>query len=322
MRAHHARWILPLLLVWSARSLARAGDISDEARVHFKAGVAFLQDPEGERFEDAYGEFRKAYALSRSPKVLGNIGLCAMKLERDGEAIDAYTRYLVEVTDIDPAEREQIARDLQTLKAGVVSATIDVTIAQSTVLDTRLPVVGSPVSNYYDAPKGTTVLRLRPGHHVVRLRVAGTELLPWEFTAEASMQLAHTFVAESRPAPEQPAPGGARVGPILLAGAGIATLAAGGVLGLATLGKVHTVDNECPQNVCPPSVASGDLSTAKDYVRATDFALLGGALLTAGGIVWYLLSGPHGAESPAAPHSSAMGACNATGCRANLEVRF
>ena len=64
----------------------------EEARLHFNAGVAYLQDPEGERYEEAYAEFKKSYELSKSPKVLGNVGLCAMMLERDGEAIDAYTR--------------------------------------------------------------------------------------------------------------------------------------------------------------------------------------------------------------------------------------
>src|ERR1041384_1631844 len=42
----------------------------EEARLHFNAGVAYLQDPEGERYEEAYAEFKKSYELSKSPKVL------------------------------------------------------------------------------------------------------------------------------------------------------------------------------------------------------------------------------------------------------------
>jgi pimeloyl-ACP methyl ester carboxylesterase len=95
-----------LFVVLAGSSLAHAADaISDEARTHFKAGVSLLQDPEGERVEEAYREFKAAYAISKSPKILGNMGFCAMRLERDGEAIEAYSQYLREVPDIDADER-------------------------------------------------------------------------------------------------------------------------------------------------------------------------------------------------------------------------
>jgi len=105
---------------------AHAGDVMNEkeAREHFRAGVHYLQDIEGERYEEAYAEFKAAYALSKSPKVLGNIALCAMKLERDGEAIELYTRYLREVSDIATDERAQIERDLETLKASAAPVSI------------------------------------------------------------------------------------------------------------------------------------------------------------------------------------------------------
>ena len=86
--------------------------INEEARRHFAAGVQLLQDPEGEKVEEAYREFRTAYDVSGSAKILGNMGFCAMRLERDGEAIEAYSRYLREVPDIDADERAQIVRDL------------------------------------------------------------------------------------------------------------------------------------------------------------------------------------------------------------------
>src|SRR3954452_23943721 len=92
--------------------------ISEDAKRHFNAGVALLQDPEGEKVEEAYRQFRTAYELSGSPKILGNMGFCAMRLERDGEAIDAYSRYLREVPEIDADERAQIVRDLQTMSVG------------------------------------------------------------------------------------------------------------------------------------------------------------------------------------------------------------
>ena len=91
----------------TSASPARAADvkISDNARKHFNAGVALLRDPDGARYEEAYGEFKVAYEASPSWKILGNLGIAAMKLERDGEAIDAFSRYLAEgKKDIDAGE--------------------------------------------------------------------------------------------------------------------------------------------------------------------------------------------------------------------------
>src|SRR3954467_10251265 len=88
--------------------------ISDDARAHFTAGVSFLQDPDGARYEEAYREFKTAYAASPSWKILGNLGIAACKLERDGEAIDAFTKSLAEGgSQIDGEERAQFERDLQ-----------------------------------------------------------------------------------------------------------------------------------------------------------------------------------------------------------------
>src|SRR5436189_1139190 len=90
--------------------------ISDEARAHFSAGVNLLQDPDGARYEEAYREFKAAYATSPSWKILGNLGLSAMKLERDGEAIEAYRKYLTDGgNQVDTDERAQFTRDLSTL---------------------------------------------------------------------------------------------------------------------------------------------------------------------------------------------------------------
>ena len=60
--------------------------ISEQAKRHFNAGVSLLQDPEGEKVEEAYRQFKTAYDLSASPKILGNMGFCAMRLERDSLA--------------------------------------------------------------------------------------------------------------------------------------------------------------------------------------------------------------------------------------------
>ncbi|MGZ6095933.1 MAG: hypothetical protein ACXWUG_28080, partial [Polyangiales bacterium] len=197
--------VLAISLAATSPSLAEPTP-TDVAREHFKAGVRHLQDPDGARYEDAYREFRAAYAALPNAKILGNIGFCAMKLERDGEAIDAYSRYLAEVPDIDPEEREQITKDLQAMRSGVVRITISVKGGNGpiTVLDTRTPTTGNPVVNAYGPVEKELVIGLRPGRHTLRARAQnGDESTVWELDATPGSKATHVFEIK---APVQTAP--------------------------------------------------------------------------------------------------------------------
>ncbi len=176
---------------------ARAADvpISEEARTHFAAGVALLQDPKAPRYEEAYREFKTAYAASPSYKILGNLGLCAMKIERDAEAIDAYEKYLKEArSELTPPEREQAERDLLTLKSGVVRVTVSSDPPGASITDLRTPIEGNDIRNAYGEARGPIELGLRRGHHVITARLAGYQDQPWEFEASGTTLPPHTFV--------------------------------------------------------------------------------------------------------------------------------
>ena len=61
-----ARWVGAPIVASAILALApaaRAADtpITPEARMHFAAGVALLQDPKAPRYEEAYREFKAAY---------------------------------------------------------------------------------------------------------------------------------------------------------------------------------------------------------------------------------------------------------------------
>ena len=58
---------LAVLAISSAALAQKDVPISPEARTHFKTGVNLLQDPGGARYEEAYREFKAAYAASPSP---------------------------------------------------------------------------------------------------------------------------------------------------------------------------------------------------------------------------------------------------------------
>jgi hypothetical protein len=279
-----------LLVATAARSDV---PVSDEARQLFRTGVSLLEDPEGARYEEAYAAFKAAYEKSPSPKILGNLGLCAMKLERDSEAIDAYTRYLAEVTDIAPEERAQIERDLGILKTNVVPVQIVVEPLGATIYDERRPVSGPPIVNRYGPVRGPLGIGVRPGAHVVRVELAGHTAASWRFDGVPGQRQEKAFtLAPAGPAPvatpttpaapaepERPIPAGVWVG---LAATGAFAVGAT-ITGVLALGKNSDYEDEIskPKPGIDPAKAE-DLRDAGQTLNIVTDVLIGGAIVSAG----------------------------------------
>lgn len=296
------------VLVLAVAAPATAGDvpITDAARKHFSAGVNFMQDPDGARYEEAYREFKAAYAESPSWKILGNLGICAMKLERDGEAIDAYTKYLKEGgKQLSDAERAQFSRDLSTLQASVVTAKLESQPAGASYVDERIPVRGEPIVNRYTSKGAPLQLGLRPGHHRITAHLDGYKDEKWVFDAQPSGSVSHVFKLE-KPSAATPQPGGPAgpqtTGPTAGGGAqgtshlstmtrpvptgvfiGLAAtgaLAVGaGVTGALALKKKS--DFNVANDGSDPAAASDLRSSGKTMNLVTD-VLVGGAVVAAG----------------------------------------
>jgi hypothetical protein len=149
--------------------------ITDEARKHFTAGVELLEHEDGPKYGDAYKAFRKAYDASPSPKILSNLGLCAMAIERDGEAIESYERYLEEVGDVDARERAKISADLMTLKMRSAKVVINVDPEKVTVTDTRTTDEGSEIVNTYEVDSGELRIDVHAGDHHFEVNASGYE---------------------------------------------------------------------------------------------------------------------------------------------------
>ena len=189
----------------SSTALADEVAITDNARNHFKAGVNLMQDPDGARYEEALVEFRTAYADSPSWKILGNLGICAMKLERDGEAIEAFETYLREGgNDIEEADREQFQRDLETLTAGVTWISISVLPRDARIVDRRIPVAGRSTENRYSLSDGSKRIGVHAGQHEITASLKGYESQTWSFAARGG-ELSHSFelkaIEEDKPIP-------------------------------------------------------------------------------------------------------------------------
>jgi hypothetical protein len=338
----HRRWeVLAAIACVLAPSLAHADEeISEEARTHFRAGVAFLKDPDGERPEEAYAEFKVAYHLSKSPKVLGNLGITAMKLERDGEAIEAFTKYVMEVSDIDDSERRQVNQDIATLKASSVKVTIKVDKPRTSLIDTRIPFKGAPITNAYGPVDDTIEIVVRAGHHRIHGR-AGAYEGDWEFDAVPSSPLTHELrlTAPQAPTPvavvpapkpvenDTPTPSAPRskTWPIVTTAVGGALLAAGTITGLAAIRRMNQLEDACPNDECPANFdVERATSDARKIVVATDLLLLTGGVVTLGGLVWLWLgssSSPStSTTTSSSPRASADASCTSNGCGA--WVRF
>jgi hypothetical protein len=280
---------------------ARAADdvvITEEARTHFAAGVALLQDPKAPRYEEAYREFKTAYAASPSYKILGNLGLCAMKIERDAEAIRAYETYLKDAgPEVTSEQRAQVQRDLLTLKAGVFEVTVSSDPPGASIVDSRTPVEGSDVRNSYGSILTPTALGLRHGHHVITARLPGYLDQQWEFDATESTAPPHVFtmtkpaVADQPMIRERPLPTAAYV-----SGGATVVLAIGGAFAGALALQKHS-DFVSANDGLHVSTAESDRSSGQTLNIVTD-ALFGAAIIGAG-VTTYLVLTRGTVERPA-----------------------
>src|SRR5262245_38344885 len=182
-----------LVIVGTSRAWGGEPGPSEEAKRSFAAGVILLKDPDGAKYEDALTQFTKAYRLSNSWKVLGNIGLCSLKLERDGEAIAAYEKYLTQGrAEIDAEERAQVERDLAALRAQLVKVKVEHPAGASRLTDERTTAQGARVVNDYALASTSAELGVHPGQHVISVRFAEGET-KWEVKLEPGTTVVHRF---------------------------------------------------------------------------------------------------------------------------------
>lgn len=198
----------------------------EEAKKHMAAGAAFYNDPSGHKCEEAYREFKRAYELSGSANALKGMAVCALELERDGEAIAHYEAFLKLKGDkIDSADKQQVDKDLTALRAAVAWVVIKTDRANVRLTDVRTPTKGFPVRNQYTLQKGATKLGIHPGQHTFTASVDGAPEQTWtveianggsyertfqfdqgkpEVAAAAVPAPAPTTEPKSEPAPEPP----------------------------------------------------------------------------------------------------------------------
>lgn len=293
--------------------------VSEEAKKHFKAGVDFLQDPDGARYEEAYREFKEAYRISPSWKILSNLGLAALKLERIGEAIEAYEKYLADGgKDIDAGERAQIEKDVRLSKVSGHTLVLRASAkGEVTVTDERVRTTGGPVVNAYVIPSGKDLrIVVVSGQHVLTARADGKSA-KWESTLAAEKSSEHAFsfddakpaaaaaapAAQTTPAPADDASASkgstVRTVGFITAGVGGALLIGSVFTGLSAKSKESDLEQACPDKTRCPRANEDTADSAKKMASLTNVLLIGGGLLVATGVTLVVVG------KPSSPASSA-----------------
>lgn len=311
-RRSKARALLAALAL-SCVAVPSFSQISAEAKQHFQAGVDLLNDPDGARYQEAYLQFKLAYDKSKSWKVLGNLALCEMKLERDGEAIAHYEQYLSEgAASIDQAEKDQIAKDVRVLKSGVATVTlISDSEGDVKVQDARTKTNGQTI-NTYDL-KGKVTLTVRGGNHTFKATLGG-KTLDWATDLTPGSKAEHTFkfkdsapppVASSGAPPAttaapppsstsvevKPEQASLRTYGYITAGVGGALILGGVVTGLMAKSKDSASKDGCIGTICPASNKS-DHDSAKSLAGISTVLFIGGGLAAAAGATLIVVGGP------------------------------
>jgi hypothetical protein len=330
MSARHFRWTSSIAagLVAALVSNASYADtpVSENANRRFSQGVRYLTSQDPGRYEKAYREFKAAYADSPSWKILGNLGIVAHELERDGEAIDAFKAYLDRGgKELSANERKQFKEDLALVQAGFATVSVQTDPGGAWILDERLPETGEPIINRYGPTDGELKLRVRAGHHRVRAEINGVESDVWEFSAAPGEATAHEFSLRPQPpppeapAPVEPAPDvrvdsspgnpGLRVASYVTLGLGAVGVGLGTYFLVDAFDKRSHADDvfercsemalDCPETA-PLYGEAKDAEAAENdaFQRSRITYVAGGALLVTG-VVLFFVSAPSGSgEAP------------------------
>lgn len=273
------------------------------ARMNFANGVELISGS-SPNYQDAYRQFQLALKLTHgSWKVKGNLGLCALKLERDGEALEYYEGYLKDGgAEIDPDERQHIEREMLLIKGNLAELGLT-----SSSPETRFSVSrqgSSAPPQIYETTDGESNLGLRAGTLSVEATDDQDRTLSFQVTISAGDSAKHHFDFEkkvdvppaaaqaktSEPSAESQPMSGLRIAGIVTAGVGLAALGGGAVFGILSQNEKKNAEKSCINNVCAEDSES-DFDSAKTKATVANILFISGGVLAATGITLVIVGG-------------------------------
>ena len=267
-------------------------DPVEEGTQHFQRGVTLYREGD---LNGALVEFRRAYELSPSFKILYNIGQAEVQLGHYVEAIAAFEQYLATGgSQVPSARRTEVSEDLQRLRQRVGTIMV-----RSNVVDAALSINGEPRGRLPLAAP----IALNVGRHTIELRdgervQAATVDLPGgeAKTVNIDFPVVHPSAPPPPPAPvAQPPPEPRTTASYTPAwiSFGVAAAATAGAVTFGVL--AYTADRSHRDELGRPHGgvydAEGEASKIRTYSLVSD-VLTGAAVLSAGVGIYFLLRPP------------------------------
>ncbi len=266
----------------------------DQAREHFQRGVDFYKD---QSFDAALAEFTRAYELAANYRVLYNLGQVQLERHDYVAALKFFRGYLdaggAEIAD---QRREQVERDVSTLKTRVAQLQIKCDVEGAEVSIDGATVAHTPVP---------AALLVNPGVVHVSVQKAGyaSETRTFTLTSNETKDLTFTLQAQSAAHAEPAHPATAPLPPtravaershapvwVSLGVTGVFAVGAG-VFALRTHSANSALDRELDTYPGSASKISDARTTLKSDALATD-VLTGCAAVAAGFTLYFALSSP------------------------------
>jgi tetratricopeptide (TPR) repeat protein len=276
--------LLLLLAAAPARAAEPPSRALDEARTRFQAGVQLFHEGS---FDAALAEFRKAYSLAPSYRVLYNIAQVQFELHDYVESLKTFRQYLQEGgADIPPDRRTQVEGEVQKLERRVSLVQINVDVDGAQILVDDVPVGTSPLRLPIMVNAGSRrVTATKPGRVTTAraLTVAGGD--------RVTVDLNLPEVAVARPieaaTPLQPAPQAERPRTKMWVALAATTALAIGAGTFALLTRQAERDFKTQLDTFPNSKDNIDAARDRMARNAAITDGLAGATLLAGGLTLY-----------------------------------
>jgi hypothetical protein len=289
-------------LALAAPAVARAGDPLDEAAATelFDAGRDMMKRGD---YAGACPKLAESARLKPTVGALAKLGECE---EHERRLVSAYARWKQALNLARTLGDERVAdveRELARLD-GVVPKLL---VVAGSALP---PQTAIHVDAVEMGPAGLGVpLAVEPGRHAVQVSAPGKR--PWTASVDTAADGATTTVTiptledgaaqapvvVSIPPPSEPGEtrGGSstwRTIGLAAAGAGLASLIAGGAFGVDAMRRRDAAG--CANNVCPDDASAGQLNGAKTSADWSTALLVTGGALVAGGLAVWWVSRDHG----------------------------
>lgn len=277
---------------------------ADESKTHFQRGVQLFRESD---FRSALVEFRRAQEMSKSYKVLYNIGQTEYELQDYAGALRSFQRYLEGGgAEIEAARRAQVEDDLKKLAARVARLSITSNAAEAEVLIDDLLVGKTPLKEPVLVSIGRRKVTLQKGGALSPPRfvdLAGGDSVAVSIElAEQSAPKAAPVPAPVAPPPAAPAP--SRTGMWISLGVTGALVAGTVVTGVLALGA----HGDAEAKLGTFGVKATDVTAARNKMKTLALVtdLLGGASVAMIGVTVVLgVTGGKG-DAPA-PKTATIG---------------